>query len=143
MDAGFPFPKLQDELPFVLGHGDIDFRNILQTPTGRYALIDWDHAGVMPAAFDLAELCRNLDVGLAREVIALIARLGSSQPAIPPATQLALGVLNKTAIVRASGNRFVDFLRARHGLTRGQARREQLEVSRKIREFLAAIATDA
>ena len=66
MGVESPISALDNLLPFVLGHGDISSNNVLRTPDGGYALIDWDGAAVIPAAFDLAELCAHLDVSVAQ-----------------------------------------------------------------------------
>ena len=139
MEIDFPLPSLDGELPVVLGHGDISFNNVLRPTEGGYALIDWDRAAVLPAAFDLAELCSKLELSLAREIVAALADLDSSSGVIPPASQLALGVLDKTASFREEGNRMVSHLRSSQNMTRNQARRHIREQNTKIREFLLAL----
>ena len=94
---------------------------------------------MLPAAFDLAELCSKLDRSLAREVVAALADLAPSSEVMPPATQLPLGVLDKTASFREEEDRMVSHLRSSQSMIRNQARRHIREQNTKIREFLRAL----
>lgn len=140
MAANLPPPSLHDQLPFVLGHGDLALRNVLRTPEGRYAIIDWDHAAIMPAVFDIAEIWDMLDPTRAQEAIATIAGADRAADVIPPATQLALGVLHRSAALRAPGDGFTDLLRTRHGYTRNRARRFKADLDSRIREFILGLS---
>jgi aminoglycoside/choline kinase family phosphotransferase len=76
--------KLSDELeermgaikemggPETLLHGDLWPKNALVIPTGNglhVRLIDWDHAGVGPLAYDLSTFLSRVPVGLRRWVL--------------------------------------------------------------------------
>ncbi len=48
---------LEDDLTLLcsIGHGDLSLGNMLKTNKSVY-LLDWEHAGIMPVAFDLTKL---------------------------------------------------------------------------------------
>ena len=43
-------------MPVGWGHGDLGFSNIITTASGQPVIIDWEHAGEMPAVTDLTKL---------------------------------------------------------------------------------------
>jgi Ser/Thr protein kinase RdoA (MazF antagonist) len=48
-----------EDLPVVLIHNDCNLGNVVLTPAGEVALVDWDLAGLGPAVIDVGILLRN------------------------------------------------------------------------------------
>lgn len=58
------------QLPRVFSHGDLHAQNVLvEAQTDRPVFIDWDHAGALPAGFDLSRLLLGVSPALAERWI--------------------------------------------------------------------------
>ncbi|MFN8493400.1 MAG: phosphotransferase [Caldilineaceae bacterium] len=65
-----------EDLPFTLIHNDCNPSNVVITPTGQIALIDWESAGRGPALIDIGILLSNCfskaQLAIKREAVAAI-----------------------------------------------------------------------
>lgn len=78
--------------PVVPGHGDLSADQLLITPDGRPALIDWDRAGRGAAGYDLANLvASSADDHFGRAVLAGYARLRPLPSLHPHLARTTLG----------------------------------------------------
>jgi thiamine kinase-like enzyme len=81
-------------LDVSLGHGDLVGSNLLLDERGRVVLIDWEHAGPLPIAFDLAKLhvqARNSAAAFAAFRRGLGNRVGRTRGGYRLHEQFALG----------------------------------------------------
>jgi hypothetical protein len=117
------FPAVAEDAlwPVGFGHNDLMSGNLLRDAEGKFWLVDWEGAGIMPLVADLGSV--YLDVPhLADTILALLAAADPSGRALAPRHQLALGA-SLALQKRAEGRR--DFVAdaKRRGISETEALR--------------------
>lgn len=131
----FP-PIAADALwPVALAHNDVRLDNLLRDAGGKFWMIDWEGAGVVPIVSDLGSAYLDAPE-LADTMIAILAAADPSGRALPPRHQLALGA-SLALQRRANGAAAEASLK---GLSRQQAMRQYEATLIRSRDAIRQLA---